>query len=360
MSYIINTEKKTTLTIGNIPIQSGDPSPGQTLVYNSTNNQWTFGEALGAGGTGPTGSTGPAGSTGYTGPAGVPGSAAFTGATGPTGSTGLAGAAGTTGPTGLLGPTGSTGLAGAAGTTGPTGLLGPTGSTGLAGAAGSTGPTGLAGAAGTTGPTGLAGAAGSTGPTGLLGPTGPGVVDATTTTKGVIQLIGDLAGTAAFPLLNLDTADPFLTVRSNSFPVVCKTSTNFAYYPFSITRGENTKFKIQTIPSGEGLQIRSVNSKTYEVSGSGMKMNITNNTMEYYVITDQFITGTFFDLYDLVTEMFPSTSSKRTITKETENWKLFVKLSLVPTREEELYQLNITYYNNSKSLYSMVLNGILG
>ena len=142
--------------------------------------------------------------------------------------------------------------------------------------------------------------------------------------------------------------------------MVCKTSTNFAYYPFSITRGENTKFKIQTIPSGEGLQIRSVNSKTYEVSGSGTKMNITNSTMEYYVITDQFITGTFVDLYNLVTEMFPSTSSKRTIIKETENWKLFVRLSLVPTRDEELYQLNITYYNNSKSLYSMVLNGILG
>jgi hypothetical protein len=301
--------------------------------------------------TGATGHTGPTGSTGLLGSTGPTGVAGATGATG-TGSTGPTGLAGATGPTGLLGSTGPAGPIGATGT----------GSTGPTGVAGATGPTGLAGATGTgsTGPTGVAGATGPTGLLGSTGPTGPGVVDATTTIKGVIQLAGDLSGTATQPLLNLDTADPFLTVGSNINPLVCKTSTNFVYYPFSISRGENTKFKIQTIPNGEGLQIRSVNSKTYYVSGSGMKMNTTTSTMEYYVIRDMSITPTFANLYDLVTDLFPSTSSKRTLNKETENWNLFINSFIVPTRDEELYQLNITYYNNTKSLYSMVLNGILG
>jgi len=32
--------------INNIPIQSGTPTSGQSLVYNSTTNQWTFDQSL--------------------------------------------------------------------------------------------------------------------------------------------------------------------------------------------------------------------------------------------------------------------------------------------------------------------------
>lgn len=69
---------------------------------------------------------------------------------------------------------------------GPTGATGPTGSAGTgAGVTGATGP---------TGPTGT-GATGPTGPTGATGPT----INATTSVLGVVQLAGDLGGTATAP-----------------------------------------------------------------------------------------------------------------------------------------------------------------
>jgi hypothetical protein len=126
------------------------------------------------------------GAMGPTGPQGLPG------ATGPTGSTGPAGADST-----VPGPTGPTGLTGATGPTGPTGTTGSTGPQGIQGIQGPTGPTGPPGADSTVpGPTGPQGA---TGPQGPQGNPGAGAPDATTTTKGSIQLAGDLTGTAANP-----------------------------------------------------------------------------------------------------------------------------------------------------------------
>jgi hypothetical protein len=92
MSYISETENNnTTASLNKIPIQSGTPTSGQSLVYDSTSNQWEFALAAGSGSTGPTGPSGPAGGptgpTGRTGPTGVPGSATNTGATGPAGPT---------------------------------------------------------------------------------------------------------------------------------------------------------------------------------------------------------------------------------------------------------------------------------
>jgi hypothetical protein len=79
-------------------------------------------------------------------------------------------------------------------------ISGSAGPAGAAGAAGATGPAGAASTvAGPTGPTGPAGVTGPAGPTGPQGPAGSGAAAATTTTQGIVQLAGDLAGTAAAP-----------------------------------------------------------------------------------------------------------------------------------------------------------------
>jgi hypothetical protein len=66
MSFVSEIENNnTTNSLNKIPIQSGTPTPGQSLVYNSTDNQWQFALASGSGSTGP---TGPVGSTGPGGP----------------------------------------------------------------------------------------------------------------------------------------------------------------------------------------------------------------------------------------------------------------------------------------------------
>jgi len=75
---------------------------------------------------------------------------------------------------------------------GGAGPAGPKGDTGDTGPQGPAGPAGPAGADGATGPQGPKGDTGDTGPP---GPT----VDATTSSKGVVQLAGDLTGTAASP-----------------------------------------------------------------------------------------------------------------------------------------------------------------
>jgi len=57
MSFVTETAKIYTdaATINNIPIQSGTPTSGQSLVYNSTTNQWTFDQSSDSGSTGYTG-----------------------------------------------------------------------------------------------------------------------------------------------------------------------------------------------------------------------------------------------------------------------------------------------------------------
>ena len=61
---------------------------------------------------------------------------------------------------------------------------------GLAGPVGATGPTGA---------TGATGAVGATGPTGPTGPAGPAPSPATATSEGILQLAGDLGGSATSP-----------------------------------------------------------------------------------------------------------------------------------------------------------------
>jgi hypothetical protein len=165
---------------------------------------------------GPEGPEGPAGPTGATGPQGPQGDTGATGATGPEG------------PEGPQGPTGATGPAGAEGADGATGATGPQGPQGDPGATGATGATGAAGADGADGKTILYGTAAPTtegvngdfyirtttnfiyGPkaggswpsgTSLVGPAGSDatVPDADASTKGKVQLTGDLGGTAASP-----------------------------------------------------------------------------------------------------------------------------------------------------------------
>jgi len=103
MSFnLTQVENNTCLSLNNIPIQSGIPEFGQSLIYDSDVNQWVYGSGGGGGDRGPTGPTGAAGFTGPTGAAG------FTGPTGAAGFTGRTGAAGFTGPTGPTGVSGQT------------------------------------------------------------------------------------------------------------------------------------------------------------------------------------------------------------------------------------------------------------
>jgi hypothetical protein len=84
-SLQMDNDKRNTVSINNINIQSGTPGPGDVITYNNISNEWSFLPlSAGTGSTGPTGPTGTGtGSTGPTGPTG-------TGSTGPTGPTGPA------------------------------------------------------------------------------------------------------------------------------------------------------------------------------------------------------------------------------------------------------------------------------
>lgn len=149
---------------------------------------------------------------GLIGPAGPAGATGSQGPAGPRGPRGPIGATGDTGPQGDPGPTGP---AGATGPIGPQGVKGDTGNTGPQGA---TGPQGSQGVKGDTGDTGAQGPQGDPGPQGIPGAGVPTPVvngqwikgsggtaiwsdlpDATSSVKGVVQLAGDLAGTAAAP-----------------------------------------------------------------------------------------------------------------------------------------------------------------
>ena len=78
MSLFITESNNTTNSLNKIPIQSGVPESGQSLVYNSTDNQWVFGSGGGGGDRGPTGATGRTGSTGPTGAIGPTGTGGST------------------------------------------------------------------------------------------------------------------------------------------------------------------------------------------------------------------------------------------------------------------------------------------
>jgi hypothetical protein len=209
---------------------TGTP-PSQTLALTIPRGD--------VGATGSTGSQGPqgaTGSTGSTGPAGPANTLAI--GTTTTGAPGSAAAATITGtapnqtlsltiPRGDVGATGPTGATGSQGPIGNTGAQGPIGNTGAQGATGNTGAQGPQGSiwrSGTGAPAGALGAVGDwyendangdiyektgastytlrdnlTGPAGPQGNPGAGAPDATTSTRGSIQLAGDLAGTAAAP-----------------------------------------------------------------------------------------------------------------------------------------------------------------
>jgi hypothetical protein len=134
------------------------------------------------------------------GPPGPPGPEGPTGADGPPGPQGATGGPGPQGPPGAAstvpgpqGPAGAQGPPGATGSQGPQGIQGPAGATGGQGPAGP----GVA-AGGTTGQvlTKTSAVDYATNWTTVSGGTPP---DATATVKGILQLAGDLAGTAASP-----------------------------------------------------------------------------------------------------------------------------------------------------------------
>ena len=232
---------------------------GDTGAPGATGSQGPQGVKGDKGDPGVQGIQGPQGATGSTGSTGAPGEKWFTQAGAPAGATGAVGdwaldstngdyyektgASSWTLRGNLKGPQGAAGATGATGSQGPQGVKGDTGSQGPQGATGNTGPTGSTGPAGTPGSVWRAGAANPTGATpgvvgdfylnttsgfvfektdpttwattgNIMGPQGPagaqgiqgpqgnpgaGAADATTTTKGSVQLAGDLAGTAAAP-----------------------------------------------------------------------------------------------------------------------------------------------------------------
>lgn len=134
---------------------------------------------------------------------------------GPQGQPGDQGPVGATGPIGPIGPTGVKGDTGDIGLTGPTGPQGPQGDVGPIGATGPQGPIGPQGAPSTVpGPPGD-GVPTPIGSTGQFIRVSGGVAvwqdyappDASSSTKGLVQLAGDLAGSAAAPLIAPDVID---------------------------------------------------------------------------------------------------------------------------------------------------------
>ena len=238
--------KGSVATVGNLP-GSGNAQGDAYIVQADDSLQIWNGSTWVSGGSiqGPPGSQGPQGAQGIQGPQGATGQAeAWHSSTGaPAAGLGAVGdwhlnttsgdvsektGASTwtvrgniQGPQGATGATGSTGSQGPQGNTGAQGIQGiqgPQGNTGSPGAAGSVWRSGAGAPAGGTGAVGdwyLNDANGDvyektgastwtlrdnlTGPQGVQGNPGAGAPDATTTTKGSIQLAGDLAGTAAAP-----------------------------------------------------------------------------------------------------------------------------------------------------------------
>ena len=65
-NFLVRNPQKRENVINDIQIQSGSPSDGEIIVYDSVSNEWVFS----TGSAGPTGPTGPTGSAGPAGPAG--------------------------------------------------------------------------------------------------------------------------------------------------------------------------------------------------------------------------------------------------------------------------------------------------
>lgn len=239
---------------------------GQTGATGAQGPAGTSGATGASGLQGPQGTQGSIGATGPQGTQGTPGTNGQDGATGATGPMGPVGSQGATGPAGqdgedgtsvtiagtvptaanlptltpgdagqgyiteddghlhvwsgtawtdvgeIRGPEGATGAQGPAGPTGATGPSGVAGATGPQGTQGDPGPTGATGPQGTAGTPGQDGATGPQGPSGTAGATGPAgpTIDATAISKGVVQLAGDLGGTADTPTV------PGLATKANA------------------------------------------------------------------------------------------------------------------------------------------------
>jgi len=251
------------VSINDFPIQNKKPNSNETLIFDATFNQWKFGP----GGSGSNGVTGP---TGFTGPTGI------------------------------------------AGVTGPTGF---------------TGPTGIAGVTGPTGFTGASGIAGVTGPTGFTGPTGnSSISDATTSSKGVIQLSGDLQGTALSPKLQISPFD--INTNITVYQVIGQDSTtNLGKIPqlySNLTFGEFTIISNGTL-TNTSISLKCEAAGSYSISGSGvLNRSTTKISDSLLIISGSTITPTYKSLISL--SNFPSTAGCNS--DETEEWKIFLYSSL--------------------------------
>ena len=364
MSSILTQQNGNATSLNNIPIQSGKPVLGQSIIYDVGSNQWVFGRVSG-GTTGPTGHTGPTGIAGNIGPTGLPGIATNTGATGvpgptgaigntgPTGAignTGPTGAIGNTGPTGAIGNTGPTGLPGIATNTGATGVSGPTGAignTGPTGAIGNTGPTGLpgiatnTGATGAIGNTGPTGAIGNTGPTGAIGNIGPtgagGSSPATTTSLGTIILEGDLTGVATAPKLKNYALNMISNITSKTLLAQSGGNTDSAPISFSTFSFDNIfSFSTNVVTGGGGTSItlRSLDGSNYFAFGSGL---ITHTASVDQFLLQQATIGTFFK--NLVTSSNKPSAPGCNL-DETEEWKIYLQ-----NLSSQRYFMYLYYYS---------------
>ena len=180
------------------------------------------------------------------------------------------------------------------GATGPAGLTGPTGSTGP------TGPAGFATNTGSTGPTGPAGFATNTGSTGPTGPVGS-VPDATTSSKGIIQLSGDLTGTATEPklknfVINLDNDITLFTFIGKSLAVTDSIPLQYSSFNFGniVTVVTNSIQPLRT-----SMSLQSNTGRVYNASGSGL-INRTDGSINGMVLKE---TATIESFYQNLTSL---------------------------------------------------------
>jgi hypothetical protein len=334
MSGILTTTNGNSTSLNNIPIQSGKPVLGQSIIYDVGPNQWVFGYVSGGGTTGPTGPTGPTGIAGNIGPTGLPGIATNTGATGVPGPTG---AIGNTGPTGAIGNTGPTGAIGNTGPTGAIGNTGPTGAIGNIGPTGAIGNTGPTGAIGNAGPTG---AIGNTGPTGDIGNTGPtgasGSSPATTTSLGTIVLDGDLTGVATTPKLKNYALNMLSNITSKTLLAQSGGTTDSAPISFATFSFDNIfVFSTNIAPGGgSSISLRSLDGSSYTAFGSGL---ITHTGS-----VDQFLLqgATFGSVFLNLLTASNKPSAPGCTVNETEEWKIYLQ-----NPSSERYFMYLYYYN---------------
>ena len=312
MSSIFNTTNGNAIALNSIPIQSGKPVSGQSIIYDVSPNQWVFGNVSG----GTTGPTGPTGISGYTGPTGSPGTATNTGATGVTGPTGAIGNIGPTGAIGNIGPTG------ARGNTGPTGAIGNIGPTG---AIGNTGPTG---------------AIGNTGPIGVTGPTGNGGSSpATTTSLGTIVLAGDLTGVATTPKLKNYALNMLSNISSKTLLAQSGGNTDSAPIAFSTFSFDNLFSFNSNIAAGGGscIALRSL-ADPFTANGTGQ---ITHTVAVDPVVIQQDTIRTFPQ--NLIS-LSNKPSAAGCAPGESEEWKIYLQNASAQKYFMHLYYINTTNF----------------